>query len=265
MAEVGGRRDEPGRSAPTRGAELRRQMCALDVPWARCRVARLAREAILQFGFGPLIGLYTRTRVIGQERFAALPPPVVLVANHCSHLDTPTILRSLPRAWRQRTAVAAAADYFYGKRATANAVALAFNTVPVLRRGGGPGSGSFDHVDTLIDQRWNLLIFPEGTRSRDGDLGRLRSGAAVIAQRHGIPIVPIRVRGTHDAMPPGCGWPSRTRGFLSRRHRVEVRFGPAIWPAVGEDREAVMARVRSYLEGVGPTVAPQRKRATAAP
>jgi 1-acyl-sn-glycerol-3-phosphate acyltransferase len=265
MAEVGGRREEPGRSTPTRVAELRRQMCALDVPWARCRIARLAREAILQFGFGPLIGLYTHSRVFGRERFAALPPPVILVANHCSHLDTPTILRALPRPWRQRTAVAAAADYFYGKRATAGAVALAFNTVPVLRRGGGPGSGSFDHVDKLIDQRWNLLIFPEGTRSRAGDLGRLRSGAAVIAQHHGIPIVPIRVRGTHAAMPPGCGWPSRTRGFLSRRHRVEVRFGPAIWPGLGEGRDAVMERVRAQLEDATPTPAPRRKRVTAAP
>jgi 1-acyl-sn-glycerol-3-phosphate acyltransferase len=265
MVEVSRRREEPGRSAPTRGAELRRQMRALDVPWARCRVARLAREAILQFGFGPLIGLYTHTRVLGRERFAALPPPVILVANHCSHLDTPTILRALPRAWRQRTAVAAAADYFYGKRAVANAVALAFNTVPVLRRGGGAGSGSFDHVDKLIDQRWNLLIFPEGTRSRAGDLGRLRSGAAVIAQHHGIPIVPIRVRGTHDAMPPGCGWPNRTRGFLSRRHRVEVRFGPAIWPADDEGREAVMGRVRNFLEDAGPTPAPPRTRIPAAP
>ena len=265
MADGSGQMQEPGRSAPTRRAELRRQMCALDVPWARCRVARLAREAILQFGFGPLIGLYTHTRVIGRERFAALPPPVVLVANHCSHLDTPTILRALPRAWRQRTAVAAAADYFYGKRAVANAVALAFNTVPVLRRGGGAGSGSFDHVDKLIDQRWNLLIFPEGTRSRAGDLGHLRSGAAVIAQHHGIPIVPIRVRGTHDAMPPGCGWPSRPGGFLSRRHPVEVRFGPPIWPAVGEGREAVMDRVRSYLEAPGPMPAPARRRVPTAP
>jgi 1-acyl-sn-glycerol-3-phosphate acyltransferase len=239
---------ELGRSAAVRGAEARRQMRQLDVPWARCRVARMAREAILQFGLGPLMALYTRTRVDGRERFAALPPPVVLVANHSSHLDTPMILRALPLAWRQRTAVAAAADYFYKKRAVANLVALIFNTVPILRRSGGAGSGSFDHVDRLIDQRWNLLIFPEGTRSREGELGRLRSGAAVIAQQHGIPIVPILLRGTHEAMPPGRSWPKRIDGFLSRRHRVEVHFGPPIWPVAGEDRAAVMGRVRSYLE-----------------
>jgi 1-acyl-sn-glycerol-3-phosphate acyltransferase len=235
-------------SAAANRAEMRRQMGQLDVPWARCRVARMAREAILQLGLAPLMGLYTRPRVHGRERFEELPPPVVLVANHSSHLDTPTILRALPMAWRQRTAVAAAADYFYKKRAVANMVALAFNTVPILRRGGGPDNGSFEHVDSLIDQRWNLLIFPEGTRSRAGELGRLRSGAAVIAVRHGIPIVPVRVRGTHDAMPPGRSWPSRRHGFASRRHAVEVTFGAPIWPGVDEDRTHVMARVRGHLD-----------------
>jgi 1-acyl-sn-glycerol-3-phosphate acyltransferase len=241
---------ELSRSAAQRGAEIRKNMRNLDVPWARCRAARMTREAILQFGLAPLMDLYTRARVHGRVRFDDLPAPVVLVANHSSHLDTPTILRALPLEWRQRTAVAAAADYFYKKRAVANAVALMFNTVPILRRGGGgAGNGAFDHVDRLIDRRWNLLIFPEGTRSREGRLGRLRSGAAVIAQQHQIPIVPIRVRGTHDAMPPGRSWPRRRSGFFSRRHRVEVHFGPPILVGVHDDVGEAMQRVRAYLEG----------------
>jgi 1-acyl-sn-glycerol-3-phosphate acyltransferase len=236
-------------TAAAKGAEVRRTVRQLDVPWARCRVARMVRETILQFGLGPLMDLYTRPHVSGRQCFDELPPPVVFVANHSSHLDTPMILRALPLKWRQRTAVGAAADYFYNKRAVANTVALIFNTVPILRRGGGGiNDGSFDHVDRLIDQRWNLLMYPEGTRSREGKLGRLRSGAAVIAQQHGIPIVPVLVKGTHDAMPPGRNWPKRAKGFLSRRHRVEVHFGPPIWPGAEEQTPDVMSRVRAYLE-----------------
>ena len=41
-------------------------------------------------------------------------------------------------------------------------------------------------------------MFAEGTRSRDGTVGRLRSGAAVLAAEHGLPIVPIHVSGTHE-------------------------------------------------------------------
>jgi 1-acyl-sn-glycerol-3-phosphate acyltransferase len=237
------------RSAATKRTELTRTMRKLDVPWARCRPARMLRETILQFGLGPLIDTYTKARVYGRDRFNELPAPVVLVANHSSHLDTPTILRALPLKWRQRTAVAAAADYFYKKRAVANFVALVFNTVPLMRRGGGLKNGSTDHVDRLLDQRWNLLMFPEGTRSRDGRLGRLRSGAAVIAREHGIPIVPVRVKGTHDAMPPGQNWPRRVRGrLLSHRHPVEIHFGAPIWPADDQECGEVMDHVRRFLE-----------------
>jgi 1-acyl-sn-glycerol-3-phosphate acyltransferase len=243
---------ELGRTAATKGGELgrtaARSMRRLDVPWARCRFARALRETILQFGLAPLMDLYTRARVHGREQFEQLPPPVVFVANHSSHLDTPTILRALPLKWRQRTAVAAAADYFYKSRAIAGAVALAFNTVPILRRGGGMGGGSLDHVDLLIDQRWNLLMFPEGTRSREGDLGTLKAGAAVIAQEHNIPIVPVRLEGTFEAMPPGRNWPRRTHGFASHRHDVAVSFGPPIWPDPDEDGQALMERIRPHLQ-----------------
>jgi 1-acyl-sn-glycerol-3-phosphate acyltransferase len=238
---------EIGRTAASRSAEIGRNMRNLDVPWARCAPARFVRESILQFVLAPLMDIYMRPRVVGRDVFRRLPHPVILVANHSSHLDTPTILRALPLQWRQRTAVAAAADYFYKKRGVKELVALIFNTVPLSRNGGGVGNGSTEHVDNLIDQRWNLLMFPEGTRSRDGRLHKLRSGAAVIAQQHGIPIVPIYVKGTHEAMPPGRNWPKK-RWLLSRRHRVEIHFGSPIWPGIGEHRTDVMARVRAFLE-----------------
>jgi 1-acyl-sn-glycerol-3-phosphate acyltransferase len=246
---------EVGRTAATRGAEIGRNMRSLDVPWARCAPARMVRESILQFVLAPLMNIYTRERVWGREVFDRLPHPVILVANHSSHLDTPTILRALPLPWRQRTAVAAAADYFYKKRGVKELVALIFNTVPLSRDGGGVGNGSTAHVDRLIDQRWNILMFPEGTRSRDGQMHKLRSGAAAIAQQHGIPIVPIYVKGTHDAMPPGRNWPKK-RWLLARRFRLEVHFGAPIWPRPDEHRSALMGRVRSFLEAEADIDAP---------
>jgi 1-acyl-sn-glycerol-3-phosphate acyltransferase len=252
---------EISRNAASRGAEIGRNMRNIDVPWARCAPARAVRETILQFVLAPLMDLYLRPRVFGKDVFSRLPHPVILVANHSSHLDTPTILRALPLKWRQRTAVAAAADYFYKKRAVANMVALIFNTVPLMRQGGGVNNGATEHVDKLIDQHWNLLMYPEGTRSRSGELGKMRSGAAAIAQAHDIPIVPIYLKGTHDAMPPGRNWPKRRR-FISRRHRVEVHFGEPIWPAQDENRHEVMGRVRTFLEveaGDPPAAKPERR------
>jgi 1-acyl-sn-glycerol-3-phosphate acyltransferase len=241
-----------GAELRARGGELARHYSKIDVSWARCGYARALREGLLSFVLGPMTDYYLRRRTVGREVFEELTPPVVFVANHSSHLDTPTILRAIPRKWRNRTAVAAAADYFYKKRWKAHGVALLFNTVPLGRSGGGLASGATDHVDRLIGQRWNLLMFPEGTRSRDGRIGKVRSGAAVIAAHHGVDIVPIYVSGTHEAMPPGQNWPRRKPGaLLSRRHGVEVRFGPPIRPRDEEHRHEVMDEVRAFWERRG--------------
>ncbi len=234
------------------GSELARHYKKIDVSWARCSYAKAARAGLLTLGLGPMIDFYVRNRVVGDEIFDTLAHPVVFVANHSSHLDTPTILRALPSKWRSRTAVAAAADYFYDKRWKANGVALLFNTVPLGRKGGGLGNGATDHVDRLLDEKWNLVMFPEGTRSRDGSVGKVRSGAAVIAANHGIKIVPIYLNGTHEAMPPGINWPKRKPGRLfSRRHDVEVRFGDPIDPGGGRDPREVMDEVRRFWERKG--------------
>ena len=162
-----------------------------------------------------------RRRVSGREGSTGSTPRVVFVANHSSHLDTPTILRALPWKWRQRTLVAAAADYFYRDRRIASLVSLLFNTIPIARDGGG--NGELEHVDRLLDDRWNLLLFPEGTRSRQGRIKRLRSGAALLAKRHHSAIVPIFISGTNDVMPPGRVWPRRK--FWRRRYPVRIAFG----------------------------------------
>jgi 1-acyl-sn-glycerol-3-phosphate acyltransferase len=242
-----------------RGEELARQYRKMDVSWARTVYARALRGALLNGVLGPMIDFYVRRRAVGRDMFHdELTPPVIFVANHSSHLDTPTILRAIPRKWRSRTAVAAAADYFYNSRLKAIGVSLLLNTTPIGREGGGLGNGATDHVDRLIDERWNLLMFPEGTRSRDGSIGKVRSGAAVIAAQHGIDIVPIYVDGTHAAMPPGQNWPKRKPGRLfSRRHKVEVRFGAPIAVADVEHRKEAMDEVRAFWERKGRPAEPR--------
>jgi 1-acyl-sn-glycerol-3-phosphate acyltransferase len=249
---------QTARSARERGREIK--CAALDMPWARCAPARLARETILSGFFEPMMAWYVRRRIDGREVFDGLRPPVVFVANHASHMDTPAILRALPRAWRQRTAVAAAADYFYRKRWVAATVSLLFSTVPISRRGGGMDKGAADHLHRLISQRWNLLLYPEGTRSRDGSRGKLHSGAAVLAAAHDVAIMPIYVIGTREAMPPGRSWPRRfLAGRFFRRYPIRVAFGPPIRAFPGEHRNETMARVQSWFdaqEGIRPTGAP---------
>jgi len=196
--------------------------------------------------------LYTRRRVAGRTHLDDLTGPVVFVANHNSHMDTPVILRALPSRWRRRTAVAAAADYFYDKRRNALSASLVFGTVPLDRNSGaGVGPGQTAHLDRLIRGGGSLLIFAEGTRSRDGRVGPLRSGAALLAAEHHLPIVPIYVSGTREAMPRGHHWMVFKAGRPGPRHPLEIRFGNPIVPRARERPSETMEQVRLFLAECG--------------
>ena len=221
----------------------------------------MIRENFLRFVLNPTMNHYAARRATGREKLEAIKGPVILVANHASHLDTPVILSALPRRLRKRTVVAAAADYFYRNRLIAWAVSVIFNTVPIERRSGGGMSKNGGHLDRLLDEGWNLLLYPEGTRSRGGMPGQLRKGAAVLAAAHNLTIVPIRVTGTAQAMPPGRFWPKRARDKPApRRHRIEVSFGEPM--ACTGDPGELMESVRGFFQNgsISPYRSPYRQR-----
>jgi 1-acyl-sn-glycerol-3-phosphate acyltransferase len=219
----------------------------LDAGWSRSPPARAVREASLMGVLSPLMDLYTRRTVRGLDQLEGLEAPVLFVANHSSHMDTPVLLRALPRRFRRRTVVAAAADYFYAKRRLGWTVSLFFGTVPMARDGRGLDEDSTAHIDKLFQKGWSLVMFAEGTRSRDGSVGKLRSGAAVLAAQYQLPLVPIHVAGTHDVMPVGRYW-MRYPGRRFSRQPIEISFGPPIRPESTEHRTEVMERVRVHLE-----------------
>ncbi|HEY3209036.1 MAG TPA: lysophospholipid acyltransferase family protein [Actinomycetota bacterium] len=206
--------------------------------WARSPAAKAVREAVLRYGFRPLVWTETEPTVEGLDNLDHLLSPVMFVANHASHMDTPLILCSLPKAWRERTAVAAAADYFFDVWWRAASTALVFNTFPIERTGGKRATTT---ARRLVADGWNLLVYPEGTRSKDGWLGRWRHGAARLCIEYGIPAVPIALRGTYAAMPRGRSWPLKGRLPLS------VRFGPALYPQDGEDFRSLSRRMQQAM------------------
>lgn len=227
---------------------------SLDQPWTRSLPARAARELLVCGAFGAIIDAYSRIEVVGRERLTELEGPAILVANHCSHVDTPVLLRCLPGPRRRRTAVLAAADYFYSRRLLAGAVSLTFGTVPLER---GSRIGATTHVERLLDTGWNVLVFAEGTRSRDGRVGVMRSGAGMLAARCGVPLVPVHISGTHAAMPPGRAWMVRPK--QERRHTIRVSFGAPIHVAQRAERFEAMERVRQFMAACGAQTTPDPK------
>ena len=118
----------------------------------------------------------------------------------------------------------------------------------------------------VLADGWSLVIFPEGTRSKDGWMGNFRMGAAFLAHEHGVPVVPVAHRGTFAAMPRGQGWPSPGRRQLTIRFGEPLRarhegesvreFAPRIKDAVAalldEDRTTWWEARRRAAAGAHP-------------
>ncbi len=204
-----------------------------DTDWARRAPARMARAAIIE---GPMRlavnGLAAPDRR-GQDRLASTDGPVIFAANHHSHLDTPLLLTSIPEPWRHKVTVGAAADYFFGTRVTAALSSLVIGAIPIERT--KVGRRSADLAAELIDDGWSLLIFPEGGRSPDGWGQPFRGGAAFLASKTGVPVVPIHLEGTSRILRKGRSLPSPST--------TSVTFGRPITPADGENATRFAARI----------------------
>ncbi|MEJ7832071.1 MAG: lysophospholipid acyltransferase family protein [Nocardioides sp.] len=230
-----GRRSQVPRSAEPWVPESRSSVYPSD--WSRRRPAIVAREIAQKAGLEPVFRSQVRTRVHGLDVLDRIDGPVIFAANHASHLDTPLVLLSLPDEWRRRTAVAAAADYFFDTWWRAVGSSVLFNTFPIDRRGGlmatTPGE--------VLADGWSLLIFPEGTRSTDGWMGNFRMGAAFLAHEYDVPVVPVAHRGTFAAMPRGQGWPG------SGRRQLTLRFGEPLRPAPDESVRDFAPRIKDAV------------------
>lgn len=237
-----GGRDWRGRATVPRSAEPwvpRREHKQFPTAWARTPVARAARVVALDGVLRTLAWTQTRPEVYGVDLLGDVRGPVVFVANHASHLDTPLILGSLPVRLRRWVAVGAAADYFFDARWRAFGTALTFNAFPIERRAADRrrSHDSLDLASRLVADGWSLLLFPEATRSQDGWMRRFRFGTAQLCWSLGIPAVPIAVRGSFAAMPRGRNWPK------PGRPAVIVRYGRPLTPADGESMRGFNARL----------------------
>jgi 1-acyl-sn-glycerol-3-phosphate acyltransferase len=205
--------------------------------WARSRPARAAREVILRAGLTPLVRHETSMQVDGLDVFDDLDGPVIIVANHSSHLDTALLLTTLPVKWQRKVTVGAAADYFFDAWWRAIGSALAFATFPIERH----GQGLSDTPAKLIEAGWSILMFPEGTRSPDGWTRRFRPGAAALARTYGLPILPVAISGSYAAMPRGRNWPK------PGKPPVHVRYGPPLRPQPDENTLSLNGRVADAI------------------
>ncbi len=218
-------------------APTRRTGVDFDTDWARRPVARAARRAVLDGVIRPLTAAAADPEVAGLDRLYRLEAPAIFTANHHSHLDTPLLIGSLPVRFRHEVFAAAAADYFFGNRVSATASALVLNAIPMERN--KISRRSADQSAELIDDGWSMIIFPEGGRSPDGWGQPFKGGAAYLAVRCGVPVVPVHIEGTDRLYPKGA---KRLRTGSTR-----VTFGSPLWPGPEEDSRRFGPRIEAAV------------------
>ena len=222
--------------------------------WNQSLIVRGVRRACLGLWLLPLTRLFAWIRIHGLEHLAAVDGPVVFAANHQSFMDTPVILAALPRALRYRVTTAMAKDFFaphfHPKGHTRRArftnglnyylsTAL-FNAFPLPQREVG-ARHALRYTAELIGAGNSLVIFPEGRRTVGDALAPFQPGAAMIAARLEVPVVPVRLRGLDRV------WGVGQR--MAHPGQVEVRFGHHL-RLRGGDYNALAAQLESAVRAL---------------
>ena len=151
-------------------------------------------------------GLFTVEGVENVPRSGAL----LVCPNHVSTIDPPMVPAFLPRAdtWSMGKA-----EYF--EKPFTRALFTWYHSFPVVRH--SADRKAIRRAREVLEQGQALVVYPEGTRVREGGLKEAEPGAGFLAQITGAPVLPVALIGTRDCFPTGAKWP--------RRRRVRVVFG----------------------------------------
>ena len=197
----------------------------------------VAQRGILK----PAIWRMVSVTVLGREHLDTVRGPFVVVSNHTSHLDAPLIIGALPRKLSRYVAAGAAADYFFDVWWRKGLTSLFFNAFPVDRTG---LRGRHGLATSLLDDGVPLLLFPEGTRSRTGEMGSFKPGAAALCISRDVPCLPEAIVGAAQAMPYGRNWPDRGRP------PVYLTFGEPLRAEDGETVAQFSERIAKEVSGL---------------
>jgi 1-acyl-sn-glycerol-3-phosphate acyltransferase len=173
-----------------------------------------------------------RIRVFGREHVPARGG-VLVVSNHQSHLDPILVGLACDRRLNY-----VARDTLFGF-APFRWLINSLDAIPIDREGIGLG-GLKESLRRLRDGEL-LLIFPEGTRTRDGEVGRLKPGFLALARRAKVPLLPVGLDGSYES------WPRRN--LLPQPALIQIRFAAPLAPEVmsGMSDEELLSEVNCRI------------------
>lgn len=181
-----------------------------------------------------LIKMYNGLDISGQENIPT-SGPFIIAPNHQSFIDAPVAISGLTRKQIANSYFYATEDHVKGalRRCLAHR-----NNIIIMER--AQLKRSILQMAEVLRQGHNLVIFPEGTRTRNGQVGEFKKTFAILASELDIPILPVRISGAYEA------WP-RTKKCPSPK-RIHVEYLPVITPGtVKDDYDKLAEKVRKAI------------------
>jgi len=212
----------------------------VGLDWARKAPASWGRAVYYEGVLRVLRTTFAPVTIEHAERLVGVEGPVVIVSNHVSHVDTMCIAAALPHRIRRRFVVAAAADYFFANPATSALSTVFVGALPVDRS--RVSRTTLELCHQLLGEGNSLLIYPEGGRSHDGEMHEFKPGAAWIARRAGVPVLPMHLAGTGGILPKGRRLPKRAD--------VSVIVGDLVHLEPGEDAKSFNRRIEAAVRAL---------------
>jgi 1-acyl-sn-glycerol-3-phosphate acyltransferase len=219
-------------------------------------------QRFLVYGSRVMVWLPTlgRVRAEGLERAAhdgsLTSGPLIVVANHASNLDPPLVAGWLGPVLRRQSTVLAKEELFHGPLG------------PFLRRSGmvmvkrgGSDVDAYRVTKAVLDRGDVILLFPEGTRSPSGTIGRGHAGVAMLAAREGVRVLPVGLSGTHRLLGKG-------RGFPRIGTRLTIRVGEPFTVVLDPElprRAAISAASEEVMRRISILVDPDQRPAAVDP
>ncbi len=173
------------------------------------------------------------------EGYDQLPStgPAILCPNHVSFLDSAFLMLTLPR----NISFVGKAEYMDDWKT--KFLFPAMGMIPIDRSGGDKSSAALDTAEAVLRRGELFGIFPEGTRSRDGDLYKGHTGAARLAFKVGCPIFPVGIVGTREIQPPHAKLPKLGKPCT-------IRIGAPIHPDRYRDQGELHLALRAMTDEV---------------
>ena len=217
---------------------------------------RWLRAAFVECAMRPLVWLLAKPTVFAPDRLDA-GEPMLIVANHVTSFDGPLLEYALPGPIRRRIAVAMSGEMLEeyrhfrdpDRRTTKSKfyppgpliyllLTALFNVFPLPKQ--RDFQRSFAHAGKALDHGFHVLLFPEGTRSAEGELARFRPGIGLLGKQSGAPVLPMAIRGLGELKTGSRGW--FRSGSIEVRVGQPIRFGPL------ESEAAITARLHDEVE-----------------